>query len=141
MAEGIIRYRAQADRISHQLYVHSAGTQAVVGSGASRNGVEVMRTKGINMRRHVAKQITYEDLSQADLVIVMEEAHRTRLFHLAPDQVDKIMMLSELSGRRYDIPDPYGGPMIEYQTAFARIEGIIMAEWATILSRLGLNGH
>lgn len=138
MGEGIARIRAQTERISHLLYVHSAGTHAVIGSGASRNGVEVMDSKGINMRRHVAKQVSYDDVTNANLILVMEEAHRTSLFHLAPDSIDKVMLLSELSGRRYDIPDPFGGPLPDYQTAFARISGIINAGWSDIMARLEL---
>ena len=138
IAEGIARLRAQQDRISHQLYVHSAGTQAVVGSGASRYGQDVMASKGINMRRHVAKQVTYQDVADAALILVMEEAHRVALFQMAPEHYDKVILLSELSGRTYDIPDPIGGPLIEYQAAFARINGIINAGWPEIIERIGI---
>lgn len=140
IAEGIVRFRSQQERISHNLYVHSAGTQAVVGSGASRNGIEVMASNGIDIRRHVAKQVTFEAIADAHMIIVMEEAHRAALFHLAPSHMGKIILLSELSGRTYDIPDPYGGPLIDYQIAYARINGIINAAWSDILDKIDLWG-
>lgn len=139
IAEGIIRFRSQQERISHKLYVHSAGTHAVVGSGASRNGVEVMAQHGVDMRRHVAKQVSHEAVSHANLIITMEEAHRVALFNLAPQHFGKVILLSELSGRTYDIPDPYGGPLIEYQVAYARINGIISAAWDTILDKINFH--
>lgn len=138
IAEGIIRFRSQQERISHKLYVHSAGTHAVVGSGASRNGVEVMASKGIDMRRHVAKQVTYKAVSAAKLVMVMEEAHRTDLLNLVPESFGKVILFSELSGRTYDLPDPYGGPLIEYEVAYARINGIINAAWSNLLDRVDI---
>lgn len=140
IAEGIVRFRSQQERISHNLYVHSAGTHAVVGSGASRNGIEVMASKGIDIRRHVAKQVTFNAVADAHLIIVMEEAHRAALFNLAPSHMGKIILLSELSGRTYDIPDPYGGPLIDYQIAYARINGIIDAAWTSILDRINVWG-
>lgn len=138
IAEGVLRQRAQKEQISHRMFIHSAGTHAVVGSGASRFGVEVMAQHRIDMRNHVAKQVTYEHVAQATFILVMEEFHRSTLFQLAPEHIQKIMMLSELSGRHYDIPDPIGGPRAAYLTSFAQISGIINSGWDKIIGAMAL---
>lgn len=95
--------------------VRSAGTWAAENQPATAHAVTVMAARGISIAEHRAHQITEQDLKQADVVIVMTRNHRDALASEFPQQKNKIHLMSELGGREYDIADPYGGLLEEYE--------------------------
>ena len=138
MAAAILRSRIAALGLSGELQVLSAGVHAEVGWQASRFAVTVLNERGIALAGHESQPLTVELLNQADLVLVMEEAHRQSIFYLAPQHLAKVFLLSEMAGRHSDVRDPYGGTHGEYVETVELLEKYIDKGLPAILKRLGL---
>ena len=92
----------------------------------------------MDLTGHRSRLLTPALLGEADLVLVMEEAHRRSLFHLAPQHLGKVYLLTEMSGRHADVADPYGGPAEGYARTADELERLIDAGMPMILRRLGV---
>jgi protein-tyrosine-phosphatase len=115
MAAGLLRKELVERGLKDSYRVRSAGVWALDGHPASQNAVEVMAERGIDIGDHVAHSITAEDMAEADLILVMAEEHARMLRNTWPQYAWKIFRLSEMSGKRKDVVDPYTGPIEEYR--------------------------
>ena len=138
MAEAILRQRIASVGLTDQVEVLSAGMWARNGQPASENVNTVLAARGIPLTDHRSQTLTPELLDQADLILVMEEAHRRSIFHLAPKHLHKVMLLTELTGGFDDIDDPYGGPIEGYVNTEAQLETLIDAGLRRLLWQLGI---
>ena len=103
----------------------SAGVYGLDGNAASRPGVEVLAERGIDISEHRARTVDQKEIAEADLVLVMEEAHRRTLFYNYPEQLHKIFLLSEMSGNYRDIKDPYRQPKEAYERTADEMAALI----------------
>ena len=91
------------------LHTRSAGIAAFPGQKLSPMAALVLQKDfGIDSFEHFARNLTYEDIESADLVIAMTRGHKRRIeeaFGLSR----KIIAMPE------EIPDPYGGTEEEYR--------------------------
>ncbi|MCB1247191.1 MAG: hypothetical protein KDB69_07995 [Acidimicrobiia bacterium] len=95
--------------------VASAGTAAVVGSGATDLMCSVAEDVGLDLTSHVARQLTHTD--SPDLVLTMEPRHTTVARRIFPDVPrHRIRLLGATP-----IADPYGRGVDAYRTAVAEI--------------------
>ncbi len=133
-----MRKRVAAAKLADQIEIASAGVWAEEGYGASPNALAVLAEQGVSLSEHRSRQVTAALLAQADIVLVMEEAHRRSLFNLAPRHLGKVFLLSEMAGRHDDIADPYGGPVEGYVKTVALLEKLIDQGWPRILERMGM---
>ena len=117
----------------------SAGTWSVDGQPASGFAINMMAERGLDLRTHRARTLTRQDLDDAVLIIVMTRGHRDALRAEFPEVRNKIHLMSELSGRVYDIADPYGGPLSEYRECARQLENLIEVGYSQIKSWLPLN--
>ncbi len=138
MAAAIMRRRIAELGLEDQIAVFSAGVWAEEGHGASPNAVTTIADRGMDLTGHRSRLLTPALLAEADLVLVMEEAHRRSLFHLAPQHLSKVYLLTEMSGRHTDVADPYGGPAEGYARTANELERLIDAGMPKILHRLGV---
>jgi protein-tyrosine-phosphatase len=138
MTEGLLRERFRQVGAADEIVVASRGVFALDGRPASHTAVEVMSSRNIDISGHVAATITPQDIRQSDLILVMEEAHRRSIFHMAPEQIYKVLLLSELAGEHFDVPDPYTQPRSVYEQSLATITWCIDNGWETLRRRLGL---
>ncbi|MDQ3250279.1 MAG: low molecular weight phosphotyrosine protein phosphatase [Chloroflexota bacterium] len=136
IAAGLLRARLATAGLAEGVEVRSAGVQALVGERASPVGVALLATRGIDISRHVASSVTEDDLQQADLVLVMSERHRQSLFHYSPADLYKVLLLSELVYKQFDIADPYGQSKATYAATIALIDRIFERGWANLLERV-----
>ncbi len=118
--------------------VETAGTYALQGEPPTPGALRALAARGLDISQHRARLVTREMLLDADLVLVMTEAHRNSLFHLAPEALKKVYLLSELAGEHRDIPDPYGGPQEAYDAVAAMIENYVTRAIPRLLEYLGL---
>jgi protein-tyrosine-phosphatase len=114
MAEGLLR------KMRPELSVASAGINALEGSGPSSLALRVMEEYGVDISDHVARQVDWEMVRDADLVLTMERYQRERLKRAYPEADGKIYTLMEYAGMEGDIPDPYGAAR-EFYEAVARV--------------------
>ncbi len=106
--------------------VTSAGTWAVDGHPASRHAVRVMADQGLDLRPHRSRAVTRRIIQEVDLVLAMTHNHVEALRLEFPDQAANIYLLSEMKdGRRYDIDDPYGGSLADYQACASELAELI----------------
>ena len=82
--------------------VTSAGTAAAVGHAASRRGIVVAADLGLDLSGHRARQVTADELREADLVYVMEHSHVAAVRGLAPEVRPQL-----IAGEGAEIPDPH----------------------------------
>jgi len=138
MAAALIRRRVAELGLEDQITVFSAGVWAEEGYGASKNAIATLAERGMDLTEHRSRLLTPALLGEADLVLVMEEAHRRSLFYLAPQYLSKVYLLTEMSGRHSDVADPYGGPVEDYVRTADELEKLIDAGMPMILRRVGV---
>ena len=123
---------------SHLFEVRSAGTWALEGEPASGNAIVAMTQRGIDLQAHRGTMLDRTIMEQADVVIVMTRNHREAINAEFPLFRAKVHLMSELQNRVYDIGDPYGGPLNEYESTARQLEGLIRSgyeqikQWASI---------
>jgi protein-tyrosine-phosphatase len=105
--------------------VRSAGTWAVAPRAASRYSIDVMDRYGYDITDHRSTMVDENHLRDADLVLTMEIGHAEALRAEFPQEAHKVFMLSEMIGRNYNIIDPYGGPIEEYERMYIGLSEVI----------------
>jgi protein-tyrosine phosphatase len=107
LAEGILRAKLQ-DR--PEVQVHSAGVAAIVGAPPHPIVLDMLRKEKINtMRKYRAQQCDLGLLRQADLVLVMEQAHLKWLSRSYPQFHGRSFLMGHWH-ERAEVPDPIGQP-------------------------------
>jgi protein-tyrosine-phosphatase len=115
MAAGLLRQRLAQEGLDSHSEVASAGIWAAEDAPASENAVAVMAERGIDIGEHRAHSITARDVSAATLILVMSREHEEVIRSTWPQYEWKLHRLSEMVGKRKNIPDPYRGPIEEYR--------------------------
>jgi protein-tyrosine-phosphatase len=116
MAEGLLRQRLVEEGLAERHQVSSAGVWAVDDHPASEHAVTVMAERGVDISAHIAHTVNAADVGEADLILVMSREHAQMIGATWPQYEWKVFRLSEMSGKRKDIRDPYGGPIEEYRS-------------------------
>lgn len=89
----------------------SAGLQAAHLQPVLPDVLEAARQLGIDLSAHRSRRVQDLDLSQYDLIVVMEESHRSALEEQYPELQEHIYLLSRVVDYdSYDIPDAYNSP-------------------------------
>jgi protein-tyrosine-phosphatase len=125
MATGLLRKRLAEKDLEARHRVVSAGVWAMDGEPASAHAVTVMAERGIDISDHIAHTLTADDVSEADLILVMGREHERMIRNTWPQYSWKIHRLSEMAGKRQDIQDPYRGPIEEYRASADTIANYI----------------
>ncbi|MBI5305605.1 MAG: low molecular weight protein arginine phosphatase [Chloroflexi bacterium] len=139
MAAALFAEYARRAGESELFEVRSAGTWALEGEPASGNAVIAMAQRGIDLQAHRGAMIDRRGMEEADVVIVMTRNHREALATEFPLYRARIHLMSELQDRVYDIGDPYGGTLEEYESTARQLEGLIrigyeqIKQWASIV--------
>jgi protein-tyrosine phosphatase len=83
---------------------------------------------GIDVSKHVPRELTKEEGKEADLILTMSRNQRERALYYGWASPDKTFTLSEYVGDNgaKDIRDPYGGTREEYMETAKRIEGYLL---------------
>jgi protein-tyrosine phosphatase len=111
MAEGMLQALLPGSR------VRSAGVHASDGMEVDPNVVRMMQRIGIDVSPHRARRLNQEMCEQADLILVMESAHKRTIDLRYPQGRGKVYCLD----REEDVPDPHGKSFTEYEAAMVRI--------------------
>ncbi|MFC2140454.1 ribose 5-phosphate isomerase B [Candidatus Auribacterota bacterium] len=126
MAEGLLRKMVEGEQ---QIDVFSAGTAPLSGLPSSKEAVEVMKNKGIDITNHKSHQVTLEDIGKADLIITMTERHKREVLSMAPKAKDKIFLLKEFDDNakagQMDVADPVGLGIDVYQECLREIKNAL----------------
>jgi protein-tyrosine phosphatase len=118
--------------------VESAGVRAVAGDEVDPMIVAMLDRAGVELAAKYATPVAERALQEADLVLVMEEAHRQSLFYRLPSALPKVFLLSELAGRHDEVVDPHGMPAAAYEATLDLATELLDEGWPQLLKRLDI---
>lgn len=111
--------------------VSSAGLGALVGAPADPFSIEIAAEQGLDLSAHRARQVSQWLCQQADLILVMEQAHKLQLEQQFPMVRGKVFRLGHFGqtgdATPFDIADPYRAPRAVFDAAWAAIAGGVAA--------------
>jgi protein-tyrosine-phosphatase len=105
--------------------VSSAGTGAYPGTPADSEMVEYLREKELPVPEHASRLITSEEITWADMILVMERAHYTKILKTWPESSGKVEMLGRYAAPDQpddEIIDPYGRLPYHYRLVQSQIK-------------------
>jgi protein-tyrosine-phosphatase len=123
LAEMLLRHELAIRKVSN-VSVSSAGIYAYPGNPPDPVMVDHLEKQGIPVATHESKQVRKEDITWADLILVMEQAHARDLEVRWPESKVKTEFLGRYisEGRDADdIVDPFGKPPYYYRLAQSQI--------------------
>jgi protein-tyrosine phosphatase len=101
----------------------SAGIHALSGCPADPLAIQVMQEQGIDISPHRARGVTPQMINAADLILTMDDSQKKHIERKYVTSRGKVMRLGEF--RNFDIADPYGKGLGDFQTAYTLIrEGV-----------------
>ena len=133
MAAGLLNAKISRMGDADKLIARSAGTWAMENQPASGHAITVMAERGVDISKHRGRMVTRDELAAADVVIVMTRSHRDALSAEFPESRLKLHLMSELKERTFDIDDPYGGILSEYQQSAQELQELVEGGYQTIL--------
>ena len=119
--------------------VVSAGIGGTGRLPAVSMAVDEASRRGMDISEHASQGVHEEEMSAADLVIVMEKGQKNLLQTAFPGSASKVYLLSEVTtGKDFDIPDP--GPATSAADVTNAIERLIHNGFDRICALLGPTG-
>jgi len=109
---------------AERVIVESAGTSAGEGHAASDPSIRIAAASGVDLSEHRSRRVTSELLRAADLVLVMEPAHRAAALALGadPDRTHLISEWPDPGEPALPLADPFGGSSEAYEECWRRIQ-------------------
>ena len=105
--------------------VESAGTWGVNGSDMAESVRQVLGEIGIKPGNHIARTVNAEILNDFGLILTMERGQKEAIKIEFPGSAEKVYMLSEMVGKRFDIRDPMGGTIDEFRKTAGIIKMVL----------------
>lgn len=128
MAEGLLKKRLK-DLGKSGVEVRSAGIRALDGLPPTRETIEVMKERDIDVSGYRSKNLTDDMIESADLILTMEDIHKNDVIDRVPDAAAKTHLLKEFGKadadvhpEGFDIPDPIGRPLKDYKSSASIIQ-------------------
>jgi protein-tyrosine-phosphatase len=140
VAEALLRARLEEDEL-YSWRVSSAGTWAQLRRGAAPTSIALLAEQGMDLSNHEAREVSAELLADADLILCMEPGHAEALRVEFPEAAERIFLLSEMSGGKQGVDDPYGGPYEGYVKMVGELSCLIDAGLPRILGLAGRNAY
>ncbi len=140
LAEGLFKDLLASKGLSDHWRVSSAGTWALPGEPAAYEVQNILTRRGVDLTSHRAREVNRTLIANADLVLTMTRSQKEALQLEFPGQASRIMLISELGGMVYDIPDPYGGPSELYGEIAGELEALLEMGWKTTFANLAREG-
>ncbi len=124
MAEYFARKYIEENNLG-KFKVASAGINAVTGESASKEAVEVMKEKDIDINDHKSKMLMEEDLQENDRVLTMTNSHKEVIQDTY--DYDNVYTLKHFvqSCEDCDILDPFGFGLDKYRETREEIEDAV----------------
>lgn len=127
MAEGYFR-----EKLKHRprVKIASAGIAALVGKSAVPEAQQLMQELGVDISAHRAQQLNEDLISQADLILVMEDFQKEKIEFIFPHSRGRVHLLGKWGN--FEIYDPYK----ESLEVFGDCLKLIEKSWQDWQSRL-----
>ncbi|HSD83923.1 MAG TPA: low molecular weight protein arginine phosphatase [Anaerolineae bacterium] len=105
--------------------IQSAGTWTEPGRPATQLAQAVLQRRNLDLSGHRSRPLDAGLLASASLVLVMTRHQRESIQIEFPEMSGKVYLLSQLIDRDFDIEDPYGGSLDDYELCAADLQGIL----------------
>jgi len=119
MAEALLK-RAVETNGKVDCVISSAGLGALAGHPPDPKSCQLMLEKGIDISNYRALQLNKEMIRKADLILVMESAHKIAIEENEVSAKGKVFRLGEWGG--FDISDPYQQDLSAFVKSLELIE-------------------
>jgi len=133
MAEALFKQEVVRRGEAGQWQIQSAGTWTEAGVPATQFSQVVMERRQIDLTQHRSQPVDGELLRAADVILVMTHNHRESLQAEFPEIAERVYLLSQLIDRQFDIEDPYGGSLDDYEACADDIQKILTNGWARLV--------
>lgn len=125
-AEGIMQHKVNEKSLQSYFYIDSAGTAAYhVGERANATSRQIAEGHGVDLLSR-ARQFTYHDFKEFDLILAMDQSNYTNIMALDPEQeeIKKVMLMRAFDNnhKNEDVPDPYYGGLAGFEHVFEMLE-------------------
>ena len=137
MAQAFMNERLRRAGIS-EVRALSAGTWTLEGAPLPAHTRTVLAERGLELEGHRAHNVAEEDMVAASLVLAMARTHVEVLRVDFTAHAGKVQLFSELAGRRFDVPAPYGRSLAAYRQTADIIETILKQGYERIMSYLAV---
>ena len=125
------RLRCTVDQLEyHGFVVMSAGLSAGFDAPASRQAVETLRARGLDLSDHRSQQINETQVRFADHIFSLTRGHREAILSYWPGSDTRLCVLRTDGG---DVSDPIGSSLDDYGDCADRIESEIRKRLDEIL--------
>ncbi len=139
IAQAFINSMLEQDQLQHRISVMSAGLNVKPGQKPSEFILNEIKLKyGLDISRHQSQPVTSDLFHRSSLVLVMEQEQLMRLARQYPRQTKKLHLLSELSGRVFDIEDGLIEAHVDIGEMMEQIYNLVTKNLVTLLSWLEL---
>jgi protein-tyrosine-phosphatase len=125
MAEALLKSLAAQRGEADRWQIRSAGTWADLGRPATQPAQAVLQRRNLDLSDHRSRPLDADLLAEATIVLVMTRHHQESIQIEFPEVSGKIYMLSQLIGRKFDIEDPYGGSLDDYEMCAMDLQNIL----------------
>jgi protein-tyrosine-phosphatase len=125
MAEALLKAVAAQRGEVERWQVQSAGTWTEPGRPATPLAQAVLQRRNLDLSAHRSRPLDAGLLAEAALVLVMTRHHQESIRIEFPEVSGKIYLLSQLIGRTFDIDDPYGGSLDDYEVCATELQNIL----------------
>jgi protein-tyrosine phosphatase len=123
MAEGLFRSIVKGRNVEWE--VGSAGTWTTDGQPVSDGTRLVLEKRGISINEHKSRQVTADLLRSYQLILTMEQGQKEALRVEFPEIANRVYLMSEMIGHRFDVVDPIGGSQAEFNETARELDQIL----------------
>ena len=124
MAQALFARKAAKDKLD--IVAESRGTNVYNDEVVNPKALEALATVGIADFEHTARQLTKEDVLDADVILTMTQQQKFSIIKIFPDYKYKVFTLAEYAtDSKDDITDPYGKSQIFYNFCVAEIGKLV----------------
>ena len=128
IAEGLFKQQFPEKKI------WSAGLGALIGNAADDMAIKVAARNSLDLSAHRAQQLVGWMCQTAELILVMEQQHKTQVEQQYPSVRGKVFRLGEVG--QFEIADPYRKTQDAFEAAYFQISSGV-SDWATRIKQLG----
>jgi protein-tyrosine-phosphatase len=137
IAQGLMQDKLRREKLADQMRAESAGVWTQNGRPATDLAVRVLADRGIDIAGHRSRVITPEIVRDAALILTMTRSHAEAIRAEFPLARDKVHLLAEMVGANFDIEDPVGGTLQQYEMTAQDIENLIEQGWPRMVQLMG----
>jgi protein-tyrosine-phosphatase len=125
MAEGILKSLLK-QKGEDDIIISSAGIGGLEGHPASGFAIEVAKNWDVDISNHRARQLSYEMVKTADLILAMSSEHADYILRTEPGAKSRTYLLKSFpkiyASSQEGVRDPIGGTLDQYNQTYLELD-------------------